>query len=236
MPKKLKVSAIIQARLGSTRLPGKVMMDLCGKTVLARVIERVKGAKTVDSICVATSVEPVNDIIALEAGKNGVTSYRGSENDVLGRYCKAASKIRPDIVVRVTADNPLTDPHFIDMCVRKMIAEDLEFVAMINMPYGSNVEVVRKDTLLRISRVTKNASDREHVTAYIYKNKDKFKLCLIEPELRLRRPDIRITLDTIKDYHLLCKVFGKFHNIPTGRIGLNSVVNFIDSLTKNPLL
>lgn len=227
-----KICAIIQARLGSTRLPGKVMMDLCGKTVLARVIERVKCAKTIDSICVATSINSIDDIVALEAKKNKVLVYRGSEEDVLDRYCKAALTLRSDIIVRVTADNPLTEPSFIDLCVDKIADEGCNFVTMKNVPYGSGVEVICKDALLMVSKIARQALDREHVTSYLYKRIDKFNALFIEPCPGLKRPDIRVTLDTIYDYFLLHKLFCKLRDIKTGKIRLKSAIDFIDSTRK----
>lgn len=227
------VSAIIQARMGSTRLPGKVMMDLHGKTVLARVIERVKAAKTVTSICVATSKNTIDNAVLKEAKKNNVACFRGSEEDVLDRYNKAAAKLRSDIVVRVTADNPLTEPSFIDLCVDKVANKGYDFAAMKNVPYGSGAEVMRRGVLIKISKIAKKASDREHVTSYLYKNTAGFKMALIEPKATLKRPSVRMTLDTAEDYLVLCRLFSRFSDVVSGRIGLKSAIDFIDKLCKN---
>lgn len=233
MKRKQKVSVIIQARIGSTRLPGKVMMDLCGKTVLARVIESSRRAKTVDSICVAMPESRINDVVEAEAKANKADFCRGNEDDVLDRYCKAARKMKSDIIVRVTSDNPLTEPGFIDMCVEEMIKNDLEFVAVKNMPYGSNVEVVLGRALSKVSKMAKLPEDREHVTAYFYKNPGKFKMKLVEPAPELRRPDIRLTLDTLEDYYLLWRLFRNFKDVPSGKIDLEDAIAFIDSLKLN---
>jgi spore coat polysaccharide biosynthesis protein SpsF len=231
--RELKVAAIIQARIGSTRLPGKVVMDLCGKTVLARVIERVRAAKTVTDICVATSKDTKNDAVVTESGKNKASCFKGSENDVLDRYDKAAAELRADIIVRVTADNPLTDPSFIDLCVNKVANEGYDFAAMKNIPYGSGAEVMRRDVLTTLSRIAKDASDREHVTSYLYKNTAGFKTVFFEPEPDLRRPDVRLTLDTAEDYDILSKFFGKFSGVDTGKIKLKDAIDFLGTAHKD---
>ena len=227
------VSAIIQARMGSARLPGKVMMDLHGKTVLARVIERVKAAKTITSICVATSKNAIDNAVLEEAKKNNVACFRGSEEDVLDRYNKAAAKLKSDIVVRVTADNPLTEPSFVDLCVDEVANKGYDFAAMKNVPYGSGAEVMRRSVLIKISKIAKKASDREHVTSYLYKNTAGFKMVLIEPKTTLKRPDVRVTLDTAEDYLVLCRLFSRFSDAVSGRIGLKSAIDFLDKLCKN---
>ncbi|MDP3791540.1 MAG: acylneuraminate cytidylyltransferase [Candidatus Omnitrophota bacterium] len=225
-----KVSVIIQARLGSTRLPGKAMMDLCGKTVLARAINAAKRAKTVDSVCVATSTGEAGEIISAEASKNKVISFKGSEEDVLDRYAKAALRLGSDVIVRVTADNPLTETSFIDLCVNKITSTRCDLVTMKNIPYGSGVEVVRRDTLIAVSRAARRAHDREHVTTYIYKNTEIFNVCYLEPIPKLRRPDIRVTLDTMDDYCALYKIFNKFSGISADKKRLERVIKFIDAL------
>lgn len=224
-----KVAAIIQARLSSTRLPGKVMMDLCGKTALGRVVERARAAKSVDEICVATTKLSKDDVIVSEAHKEGVKIYRGSKEDVLDRYCRAAAVMRADYIVRITADNPFTEPRFIDRCVKKIIQEGLDYVAMENVPYGSNAEVVSAEALIKAAKKAKQ-EEREHVTAYIYKNPELFRICRIQPPQGLRRPDIRITLDTMDDYVFLDMIFRHFRNKPTKDIRLESVIKFIDRM------
>ena len=149
-------AVIIQARMGSTRLPGKVMMDLEGKTVLARVVERVQCTNYANDICVATTTLSEDDKIVSEAIDLGVKFYRGSENDVLDRYCEAAKYMKADHIIRVTADNPLTEPRFIDACGMKIVNEQLDYVTSWDVPYGSNSEAISLKALQKSTQFAKN--------------------------------------------------------------------------------
>src|SRR5690554_5366006 len=113
----MRIGAIIQARMGSSRLPGKVMKELKGKTVLEHVIERVKQSKMIEEIIIATTVHDRDDVIELEAVRCGVKAFRGSEDDVLSRYYYAAKENEIDVVVRITSDCPLIDPRILDEIV-----------------------------------------------------------------------------------------------------------------------
>lgn len=221
-----KVVAIIQARMGSTRLAGKVMMDLAGKTALSRVIDRVKEAGSVKGICVATSVLLKDDVVADEAHANGVSVYRGSEEDVLARYLGAAEMTGADHIVRVTADNPLTDPEFIDMCVKSVAGGKIDYAAMKDIPYGTGAEVFTRDALLRAAEKA-TREEREHVTIGIYNKPDLFWTRAIEPSLKLRRPDIRLTMDTAHDYDVLSDIFKHFTST-AGKIKLRFVIDYLD--------
>lgn len=221
----VKIAVIIQARMGSTRLPGKAMLELCGKSVLTRVIERVKGANAATDICVATTTCPEDEVVVKEAEKNNVKVYRGSEDDVLDRYCKAADMMEADYIVRIPADNPLTEPRFIDMCVEEVISNGLDYAIMKekNVPYGSNVEVVSRDTLLSIYERS-TAEEKEHVTAFIRNNPEKFRVSFVEPPEALRHTNIRLTMDTPDDYKWLKRIFEHFKNSPTEEIKLEYVI------------
>jgi spore coat polysaccharide biosynthesis protein SpsF len=228
MDKKVKTVAIIQARMASTRLPGKNMMDLCGKSVLTRVIERTKYAVEIDEICVATTTDHRDDIIEVEAVKNGVFVFRGPEDDVLDRFLKAADHMQADYIVRITADNPLTSPEYINKCSLIVREKAVDFAAMVNVPYGSNAEAVRTDVLRSIYERS-DPGDKEHVTSYFYKNEDKYNISKLEPDDKEMRPDIRITLDTKEDYDLLQDVFEHFRDIETPLIRLTDVIDYLDS-------
>lgn len=228
--KQKKVVVIIQARMGSERLPGKMMLDLCGKSTLIRVIDRVKESSASDDVCVATSDLPADDVIAYEAKANGVKVYRGSSDNVLDRYIKAAASMGADYVVRVTGDNPLTEPRFIDLCVEKIMLKGFDYVTVENMPYGSNVEVVSLEALIRSSKKA-NSEEQEHVTLYIKKNCTLFNTCSIDAPAELRRPDLRLTLDTIDDYVFLYGIF-KCCSRDGDSIRLESVIRSIDNLKK----
>jgi len=221
-----KIVAIIQARMGSTRLAGKVMMDLAGKSVLSRVIERVKEAKTPHEICVATSDLAKDDVVSDEARANGVRVYRGSEEDVLSRYLGAAEMTGADHIVRVTADNPLTEPEFIDICAENIMKGKIDYAAMKDIPYGTGAEAVTKEALSRAAeKATKE--EKEHVTIGIYNKPDLFRTRALEPSPEFRRPDIRLTMDTARDYDVLSDIFKHFISTAKG-IKLSSVIDYLD--------
>ncbi|WP_162616278.1 cytidylyltransferase domain-containing protein [Paenibacillus lutimineralis] len=203
----VKVAAVIQARLSSTRLPAKVMKDLNGKTLIERVVNQVRLSKVVDEVWIATSTEPEDDLLELMGNKLGVKVFRGSLGDVLKRYYDTMQISNADIIVRVTADNPFTEPLFIDCGVEYLKLNDLDYVCFDQIPYGSGVEIIRNAALGKAYLSSFEEYDREHVTPYIRNNKDTFKLGKIIPDkLELRRPDVSVTIDTMDDYVKLYKL------------------------------
>lgn len=216
--------------MNSTRLPGKVMKDLCGKTILSRVIERVKMAETVDDIWVATSTNDMDDVIEMAAQMEGINVYRGDLDNVLDRYKNAAIVSKADIIVRVTADNPLTEPRFIDGAVRKIISDNLDYVHYENIPVGSNSWVMTKEALLDAAINAVDLYDKEHVAPYIFNHPTMYKICLLEPLKNMHRPDVEITVDTLEDYVKLYRVFHKFHGMSTQNITLEKVITLIDAM------
>jgi spore coat polysaccharide biosynthesis protein SpsF len=203
-----KIVAIIQARLNSTRQPAKVMLDLYGKTLLQRVIDRARQAKTVDEVWVATSVEPREDVVADAARNYGVKVHRGELDDVLGRYLGAAQASGADIVARVTSDNPLTESRFIDLGIQRLLDEGLDYLDFKEIPYGAHVWLFTTQALARAADNAVDPYEREHVVPHFYNNPDKFKvLSWICPIEAIRKPEARLTLDTMDDYIRLYKVF-----------------------------
>ena len=226
-----KVVAIIQARMSSSRLPGKVMMDLCGKPLLGRVIERVKSSETIEETILATSTETADDVIELYGRANRCNVFRGSMDDVLDRYCEAEKMVSADIIVRVTADNPFIEPRFIDSGTHHLVSNRLDYVCFENIPYGSGVEVVTKSALLKACESAKDKADREHVTSYIKNHPETFKLGIIQnPFETLARPDIRVTIDTLEDYLKMYKVFWHFRDKKV--VQLEKVIEFLEKMAQ----
>ena len=171
----MKIGAIIQARMGSTRLPEKVMKNLQGKTVLEHVIERVKQSKLIDEIIIATTTHERDAVIEAEALRCGVKSFRGSEDDVLSRYYYAAKENNIDVVVRITSDCPLIDPEIIDNIVifyennnYDIVTNAGSDVANRTYPRGLDVEIFSFDILENAYNNASEKYQREHVTPYIY--------------------------------------------------------------------
>ena len=165
-----KVVAIIQARMGSTRLPGKTMMDLAGTPLLDRLLRQLAGASSLDEIVIATSVDPADDVIEQFATKRGFCVVRGSEQDVLSRYILAADVSDAGIIVRLTADCPLHSPDTIDEVVQAFLEGGVDYACNTNpytRPDGQDVEVFSRDLLIRTSVAAEDALDREHVTPWM---------------------------------------------------------------------
>jgi spore coat polysaccharide biosynthesis protein SpsF len=207
----MRTVAIIQARMGSTRLPGKVLKDLAGQTVLARVVNRTRRAARLDEVVVATTQESADDAIIRECERLQVACFRGDEADVLDRYYRAAKQFSADAVVRITSDCPLIDPELIDATIRVFLDRKADYASNVEVrtyPRGLDTEVMTMQTLARAWRESTNSYQREHVTAYICENPGAFKLQGIENDTDCSRH--RWTLDTPEDLQLLRVIYARF--------------------------
>ncbi|MEH1882887.1 glycosyltransferase family protein [Nostoc sp.] len=209
----MRIVAIIQARMGSTRLPGKVMKQLCGQTVMAHVICRVQACPLVDEVVVATTTSLVDDVIVAEAERCGVKWFRGSEEDVLERYYLAAKKYSADVVVRVTSDCPLFDPEVLSQMLEYFKTETVEGLQIdylsncLNRSYprGLDAEIFTYEVLEKAFEKAQKPYEREHVTPYIYEHPEKFSL-----HNQTNDEDIshyRLTLDTEDDWRLIESIY-----------------------------
>lgn len=206
----MKVVAIIQARMGSTRLPGKVMKKIKGKTVLNHVIDRVSQSKLIEEIIIATTVHDIDNLIEQEALKCGVKVYRGSENDVLSRYYYAAKVSEADTVIRVTSDCPVIDPYIIDEVVEYFINGTYDIVANAGaassqrtFPRGLDTEIFTFSTLETAFFNAHEDYQREHVTPYIYENFEKVQYF----KSAIDYSKYRWTLDTKEDFELIEEIY-----------------------------
>ena len=172
--------AIIQARVGSTRLPGKVLMDVAGQPLLELVVNRTGRAHRLDDVVVATTAGPADDAIEHLARDRGWSLARGSEDDVLDRYRDAARANGADVVVRITADCPLMDPELVDEVIAARAAGDWDYASNTlgerTYPRGLDIEVIRTDALERAWREDADPGRREHVTPYVYGHPERFRL------------------------------------------------------------
>lgn len=212
--KSKKTAAIIQARMGSTRLPGKVMKDLNGKPVLWHVIERVKQAENIDQIIIATTTAKRDKIIFEKAKEWGVKAYQGSEEDVLARYYEAANKYDVDIVVRITSDCPLIDPYVTDEIVEYYNINDYTLVTNAGSdlnnrtyPRGLDTEVFSFEALEKAYNNADEKYQREHVTPYIYENYADIFYYKNNEDLS----NYRITLDTKEDFKLIKAIYDQLY-------------------------
>lgn len=230
----MRTVAIIQARMGSSRLPGKVMLPLDGKHLLEHVVERVSAASEVDEVVVATSTEKSDDIIPGYAAGAGASVIRGSESDVLSRMYEAAVSHDAEAVVRVTADCPLVPPGYLDVIVRRL-DEGYDYVTNgieKTFPTGITAEAFTFESFEEVRDRSEEPHEREHVTPYYYENPSEFDLYNVtsdevyeEPRLH-DRTDLRLTLDEADDYELIRKVYEGVSY--TGLLDLADAVEYID--------
>jgi spore coat polysaccharide biosynthesis protein SpsF len=232
--KNKKVVAIIQARMGSTRLPGKVLMDIIGKPMLWHVIERVKRCKKVDSIVVATTIREEDKAVTDLSKKCGVKSFAGSINDVLDRYYQAAKKFSADIIVRITADCPLINPNTIDKIVSLCVKEDADYICghpdFPSIEHG--MEVMSFSTLEKVKNIAIKDYQKEHVTIYIRENPELFKIVVNIPKIIFQRKDMRLTVDTKEDLKLMKEIYDRLYT----ENEIIDVENVVRLLINNPEL
>jgi spore coat polysaccharide biosynthesis protein SpsF len=221
--------------MGSTRLPGKMMLSLDGKHVVERDIERVSRADSVSNTVVATSVSMADDILERYAGRCGATVYRGSESDVLGRMYEAATAASADIVVRITGDCPLISPRGIDAVVDRLRETGADYASNTleqTLPRGLDVEAFTYETFSTVECRATASQEREHVTLHYRQNPDRFDLVNVTDEETFDathlhgREDLRLTLDEADDYELLRRIYEELS--PDGHLDVETAVNHID--------
>ncbi len=223
----MKIGVVIQARMGSTRMPGKVMKKIFDRTVLEHDIQRVQQAKNINDIIIATTILEQDNIIYEEAIKCGVKAFRGSEEDVLDRYYYASCENHLDIIVRITSDCPLIDPNVLDEIIQFYKENNYDIVsnagANLNSrtyPRGLDIEIFSFDKLEEAFFNAKEKYQREHVTPYIYENTQKIYYYKNDVDYSMHR----WTLDTEEDFELINKIY---NNLYKGKHNfyLNEIVN-----------
>ncbi len=210
----MKRVAIIQARMGSTRLPGKVMKMLAGRPVLEHVVSRVQKCSTLDEITVASTLNPIDEPIVKLCHDMGIMCFRGSEEDVLDRYFHAAKYAGADIVVRITSDCPLIDPVIADDIVKAFMERQPTLDYLSNtlartFPRGLDTEVFSFVALEKAWRSAVSPAEREHVTPYIYRHPDFFSVQNFSNSQDLS--GYRWTLDTYEDWELIRTIYDNLY-------------------------
>jgi len=203
------IVAIIQARMGSTRLPGKVLMALNGTPMLKYQVDRVKKSKLIDQVVVATSILHQDDEIVSFCENNNISCFRGSENDVLSRYYDAAIKYNVDTIVRLTADCPLVDPFVIDRTIELFQSNNLDYSVNTappetsKFPDGSDVEVFSMHALEWANKELVSEEDREHVTFCFWKSEQKKSFKIAQLDNNENWSKYRFTVDYPEDYEVV---------------------------------
>lgn len=225
----MKVVAIIQARCGSTRFPNKVFADLCGKPFIWHVVNRLKHARSLDHIVLATTDNPLDDKLYHWAKENGVDIYRGSENDVLNRYYEAAIYSKADVIVRITADDPFKDPVLIDEAVNTLQEGGYDFVCNNcppSYPEGLDIEVLTRITLEKEEKLSTSDFEREHVTQYIYRHPEDFKIFNLS-NVGENLSCLRWTVDTEKDFQMATCIYSSLYKNDAEIFHMNDILQLL---------
>ena len=205
----MRIVATIEARMHSTRLPGKVLLPILGRPMLELMIERLRRVSQLDAIVIATTSDPSSDPIEALAQRVGVGCFRGSEADVLERVLFAARSAQADVIVELTADCPLIDPELTTEAISAFLAAEVDYASnCLQEPYprGLDVQVFSTAVLEEVARLTIDPADREHVSLYIYEHPERYRLLGVSagpPEAA----ELRLTVDTIEDFELVTQIY-----------------------------
>ncbi len=224
----MKTDIILQARMNSSRLPGKIAMRLKGRTVLEHVIDRLKMFDRADDIIVATTSTEADDLTCAIAGNAGVKVFRGSEDNVLERYYLCAKEYNADQVIRATADDPLTSIELLNAMYDSHMEKTADYTYSDGYPIGVQEEIVSFEALERCHALSYKQNHFEHVLEYILENESDFRVNLLSAPIELNRPDVRITLDTIDDFRIIEKYYNSFDNIKT--ITIHDIIEYWERL------
>lgn len=227
---KMKVICIVQARMGSERLPGKVIKPISGKPMILYTLERLKKCSYIDEVILATSDKSIEKPLVEIAKNAGFNVFRGDEADVLKRYADACKEYEGDVIIRITGDCPLIDKTIADNVISKFLMYDYDYVRL-DVPdsfiRGFDVEVFSKEALERVYKLTQNSEDcyREHVTLYMYRHPEQFKIGYVKGN-EFYAKDYRLCVDTLEDFKLVSKIYEHFKD---EFVNAKKVVEYLDS-------
>ena len=230
-----RIVGIIQARMDSVRLPGKVLMEVEGRTMLSHLIQRVASSEKLDDVIVATSIRPENDAIQKECCKLGIGCFRGDTNDVLNRFLQASQWIKADSVVRITGDDVLMDPDVIDYVVESYLSQDCDCATSFttgSFPKGFSLSVFPHDSLSKANGLELTEYEREHVIFAFLRYKDLFRIVKIGAPPKWQAPQLSLALDTPEDYVLISEIIRRLSK-KNRYFGLEDILAF---LKKKPRL
>lgn len=224
----MKIVAVIQARLTSTRLPKKVLAQLGDKVLIDHLIDRVKEAKQVDEVVVAIPNNELNNELAKHLSKKEVICIRGDEEDVLSRFIVAGQSTDADYLIRITADNPLTSYEYIDYLIKKHIDKKLDYSYIKGLPIGLATEMIKYEALKELNQKDLLPHHREHVTIYFKENPSSFKVMYIDCLKEHYYPEYSLTVDTVDDYKKMQMLFSKLYN-GVSTVSIERIINLIKS-------
>jgi spore coat polysaccharide biosynthesis protein SpsF len=220
------ISIVLQARIGSTRLPRKLLLPLRGVSIFEHILRRLILAKVPERVIVATTDNSA-PLIQEIADKYGIPLFIGSEDNVLARFVDTIHSFDIRTVVRATADNPLVSIDYIDRALLLHSEQGAAITSYPQLPYGTGIEVIESEVLEKVHSITKDPFEREHITQYIYRHEQEFAIVRGIPEKKFKRPDINLTVDTIEDYRNMCDIYNALYK---GKpIPLEDVIAYLDS-------
>ena len=221
------IVTLVTVRLDSTRLPGKALSPIHGRASLGRLLDGVRRATIPGSVVVCTTARPVDDPLEAFAALEGVECYRGPTDDVLSRMIGAAERHGASTVVRVTGDDPLSDPEYIDCAVELHASAEAEFTRTEGLPFGVGREVLEVSALQRADRMIDQAPFREYLT-WFFDDPSRFRVAVLEAEERHRRPQYRLTLDYAEDLSVLNEIFRRLEQ-RANPVRLDDVISLLDA-------
>ncbi len=220
---KKRVVAIIQARMGSTRLPGKVIEKIGDKPLLEILVNRLKKSAYIDDVTIATTKNKEDNAVERLANELGIYCYRGSEEDVLDRFAESSRLSNADVVVRVTGDNPLIDTDLVDTLIDIHLTNNLDYTYCLDTPLGVGAEIIESKVLLEISKKAELESEREHVTPYLRSHQDDYNI--LQFYSNIRNQNIRLTVDTNEDLTLIKAIYHNLGDLEDLKI--SDVIHFL---------
>ncbi len=209
----MKMIATIEARMTSSRLPGKVLMPALGQPMLHHLVNRLRAVPSLNGLVIATTINAKDDPIEKFAKAEDVACFRGSEEDVMTRVIGAAESVGADVVVEITGDCPIIDPQLVEQAIRMFQVNDVEYFSNAHLrsyPDGMDVQVFRLETLKRSAEMTQDPLDHEHVTLHIRKHPEISRPMHLVAPPELHWPELGLTLDESADYELLKKIIEYF--------------------------
>ena len=225
-----KIVCIVEARFTASRLPGKVLMPILGEPMLGRMLERLRRARTLDEIVIATPDGRSDDAVAAYAASAGALVFRGSEDDVLDRVVRAAQSRSADVIVETTGDCPLIDPGIVDKVVGDFLMGGADFVSNIlphTTPRGTDVRVFRTADLAQINYQSSDPADHEHVSLYFWEHRDSFRCRNVETDLPESASSLRLTVDTAEDLELIREIYSALYEVNPA-FTLSDVLELLD--------
>lgn len=222
----MRVIGLVAVRMKSSRLLRKALLDLNGRPLIIQLLSRLKRSNTLDDIVLCTSTNPDDSVLLDIAKENGHKAFAGSEDDVMDRFLKAGWAENADIIVRITGDNPLTDPQAIDLMVESHINNKADYTRMDGLPIGVTAEVINFDALKKAFKLAEDSGFSEYMTYYFVDYPNIFSLNIINAPEEINRPGYRLTVDYPEDYELIKTIFGHFGQMSD--VSLEKIVRYLD--------